>query len=44
LVISSADETPLSDVAARSGVLGAAGALVSIVTDSAPDATPVLPA
>src|SRR5690242_10422339 len=35
---------PLSDAAARSGVDGAAGAAVSIVTDNADDATLVLPA
>ena len=35
---------PLSEVATRSGVLDAAGALVSMVMDSALDATPTLPA
>lgn len=44
LVMLSVDEMPLSEAAARSGVLGAAGALMSMVTDSAADATPVLPA
>jgi hypothetical protein len=44
LVISSVDEMPLSEVATRSGVPGAAGAVVSMVTGSTLDATPTLPA
>src|SRR6186997_72077 len=37
-------EVPESEAAARSGIDGAAGAEVSIVTDSADEATLVLPA
>jgi hypothetical protein len=43
-VILSVWEAPLSEAAARSGALGAAGAVVSIVTDRTALAGPVLPA
>ena len=44
LVLSSVLELPLSLPASRSGVDGAAGAVVSIVTARADEALPVLPA
>src|SRR4051794_23270058 len=43
LVILSLPELPLSDAVARSGVEGAAGAAVSMVTASVPEAALVLP-
>ena len=44
LVMSSLSKLPLSELAFRSGVEGAAGAVVSIVTESEPEAMLVLPA
>ena len=44
LVTLSVFDAPLSEAAVRSGVLGAAGAVVSIVTDNAAEATLTLPA
>src|SRR4051812_6697577 len=44
LVTLSVFEKPLSDAAVRSGVEGAAGAVLSMVTERAAEATPVWPA
>ena len=43
LVMLSLSETPLSDAAARSGVEGALGAVLSMVIDRATEAVEVLP-
>src|SRR5438067_1451058 len=42
--MSSLSKLPLSELAFRSGVEGAAGAVVSIVTESEPEAARVVPA
>src|SRR5207253_3018160 len=44
LVMLSALGAPESEAVARSGLVGAAGAALSIVTDRPPEAAPVLPA